>query len=162
MIQFPIQSYKDNVIYTHEMDAWSYYRLHENTVGVNDQEAENNLVNSLQRLAWQLAAFEEIDYKIVPIPVDIDKRMDSLQGQYEGKYAETGMYYAERAKEILREEAKNIVEYKFFVGVKLKRREFDENILHTFSSSFKSMNRYLQNLAGFGGQSIDELTVRYI
>lgn len=160
MIQFPIQSFKDNVIYTHDMEAWSYYRLHENTVGVNEQEAENHLVNRLQRLAWQFSAFEEIDYKIVPIPVDIDKRMDSLQAQYEGQYADTGMYYAERAKEILREEAKHVVEYKFFVGVKLKRQELDENLMHSFSSSFKSMNRYLQKLAGFGGQSIDDLTVR--
>lgn len=159
MIQFPIQSYKENVIYTHEMEAWSYYRLHENTVGVNEQEAENNLVNRLQRLAWQFAAFEEIDYKIVPVPVDIDKRMNSLQGQYEGKYAETGNYYAERAKEILREEARNVVEYKFFVGVKLKRRELDDTIIRTFSTSFKSMNRYLQKLAGFGGHEVDELTV---
>ncbi|PLR65550.1 ATP-binding protein [Bacillus sp. UMB0893] len=160
MIQFPIQSFKDNVIYTHDMEAWSYYRLHENTVGVNEQEAENHLVNRLQRLAWQFSAFEEVDYKIVPIPVDIDKRMDSLQAQYEGQYADTGMYYAERAKEILREEAKHVVEYKFFVGVKLKRQELDENLMHSFSSSFKSMNRYLQKLAGFGGQSIDDLTVR--
>lgn len=158
MIQFPIHSYKDNVIYTHEMEAWSYYRVHENTVGVNEQEAENHLVNRLQRLAWQMAAFEEIDYKIVPIPVDIDKRMESLQQQYEGKYAETGKYYAERAKEILREEARNVVEYKFFVGVKLKKRELDESIIRTFTSSFKSMNRYLQKLAGFGGHEVDDLT----
>ncbi|MEV5116522.1 hypothetical protein [Peribacillus frigoritolerans] len=98
MIQFPIHSYKNNVIYTHEMQAWAYYRVHVNTVGVNEQEAENNLVDLLQRLAWQMAAFEEIDYKIVLIPVDIDKRMESLQQQYEGRYAETGKYYAERAK----------------------------------------------------------------
>src|SRR5437763_17126690 len=109
------------------MEAWSYYRLHENTVGINEQQAENHLVNRLQRLAWQFAAFEEIDYKIIPIPVDIDKRMDSLQQQYEGNYAEIGRYYAERAKEILREESKNVMDYKFFVGVKLKRRELDES-----------------------------------
>ncbi|MBT2729613.1 ATP-binding protein [Bacillus sp. ISL-75] len=159
MLQFPIQSYKENVVYTHEMEAWSYYRLHENTVGVNDQEAESHLVNRLQRLAWQLAAFEEIDYKIIPIPVDIDKRMNSLQQQYEGNYAEIGTYYAERTKEILREEVKNVVEYKFFVGVKLKRRELDESIIRAFSFSFKSMNRYLQKLAGFGGHDVDDLTV---
>ncbi|MBN8194188.1 ATP-binding protein [Bacillus sp. NTK074B] len=159
MIQFPIQSYKENVIYTHENEAWAYYRLHESTVGVNDQEAENHLVNRLQRMAWQFAAFEEIDYKIIPIPVDIDKRMSSLQGQYEGKYAETGRYYAERAKDILREEVKNAVEYKFFVGVKLKKRELDDNLISTFSSSFKSMNRYLQKLAGFGGDEVDDVTV---
>ncbi|KKI92175.1 hypothetical protein WQ54_10805 [Bacillus sp. SA1-12] len=158
MIQFPIQSFKENVIYTHDHEAWSYYRLQENTVGVNEQEAENNLVNSLQRLAWQLSTFEEIDYKIVPIPVDIDKRMDSLQEQYEGKYAEIGRYYTERAKEILREEAENVVEYKFFIGVKLRRRELNENIINTFSSSFKSMNRYLQKLAGFNSHDVDELT----
>jgi hypothetical protein len=159
MIQFPIQSYKENVIYTHENDAWAYYRLHESTVGVNEQEAENHLVNLLQRMAWQFAVFEEIDYKIVPIPVDIDKRMESLQGQYEGNYAETGRYYAERSKDILREEVKNAVEYKFFVGVKLKRRELDDNLISTFSSSFKSMNRYLQKLAGFGGNEVDDVTV---
>ncbi|RZT15573.1 ATP-binding protein [Fictibacillus sp. BK138] len=159
MIQFPIQSYQDNVIYTHDMEAWAYYRLHENTVGVNEQEAENNLVSRLQRLAWQLSAFEEIDYKIVPIPVDIDKRMERLKAQYEGNYAETGRYYAERAKEILREEAKNVVEYKFFIGVKLKRQELDDNLISTFSSSFKSMNRYLQKLAGFGGHEVDHLIV---
>ena len=84
--------------------------------------------------------------------------MDSLQQQYEGKYAEIGKYYAERAKEILREEAKNVVEYKFFVGIKLKKRELDENILSTFSSSFKSLNRYLQKLAGFAGHEVDDLT----
>jgi len=158
MLQFPIQSYKDNVIFTHDHEAWAYYRLQVNTVGVNEQEAENHLVNSLQRLAWQLSSFEEIDYKIVPIPVDIDKRMDSLQEQYEGNYAEIGRYYAGRAKEILSEEAESVVEYKFFIGVKLKRRELDENIISTFSSSFKSMNRYLQKIAGFGGKEIDELT----
>ncbi|PET74958.1 hypothetical protein CN514_05025 [Bacillus sp. AFS001701] len=159
MIQFPIQSYKENVIYTHEMEAWAYYRLHENTVGVNEEEAENHLVNRLQRLAWQFAAFEEIDYKIIPIPIDIDKRLGSLEQQYEGNYAEIGKYYAERAKDILREEAKHVVEYKFFVGVKLKRRELDESLIRTFSNSFKSMNRYLQKLAGFGGQEVDEGTV---
>jgi AAA-like domain len=160
LLQFPIQSYKENVIYTHEMEAWSYYRLQENTVGVNEQEAENHLVNRLKRLAWQLSAFQEIDYKIIPIPVDIDKRMDHLQDQYEGNYAEIGKVYAERAKDILREEAKHVVDYKFFVGVKLKRREPDENLIGTFSSSLKSMNRYLQKLAGFGGQRINDGTVR--
>ncbi|PEL13867.1 ATP-binding protein [Bacillus sp. AFS017336] len=159
MIQFPIQSYKENVIYTHEMEAWSYYRLHENTVGVNEEEAENHLVNRLQRLAWQFAAFEEIDYKIIPIPIDIDKRLNRLEQQYEGNYAEIGKYYANRAKDILREEAKHVVEYKFFVGVKLKRRDLDESLIHTFSSSFKSMNRYLQKLAGFGGQEVDDGTI---
>ncbi|MFF3024457.1 ATP-binding protein [Gottfriedia sp. NPDC057948] len=159
MLQFPIHSYKENVIYTHEMEAWSYYRLHENTVGVNEEEAENHLVNRLQRLAWQLAAFEEVDYKIIPIPIDIDKRLDHLKKQYEGNYAEIGKYYANRAKDILREEAKHVVEYKFFVGVKLKRRELDEGLIHTFSSSFKSMNRYLQKLAGIAGREVDENTV---
>lgn len=129
-----------------------------NTVGINEEEAENALVNSLQELAWQLAPFKEIDYKIIPVPVDIEKRMDSLQNQYEGNYAKIGRYYAERAKEILREEAKNAVEYKFFIGVKLKQRELDENILETVVSSFKSMNRYIQKLAGFNGHEVDELT----
>ncbi|MBT2688356.1 ATP-binding protein [Bacillus sp. ISL-47] len=160
MLQFPIHSYKDNVVYTHDSEAWSYYRLHENTVGINEQEAEDNLVNRLQRLAWQLASFEEIDYKILPIPVDIDKRMDSLKEQYEGKYADIGHYYAERAAEILREEAKHVVEYKFFVGIKLKKRETEENLIDAFSSSFKSMNRYLQKLAGFRESEVDDLTSR--
>ncbi len=159
MLQFPIHSYQENVIYTHDTEAWAYYRLQENTVGINQQEAENNLVNRLQRLAWQLATFEEIDYKIVPIPVDIDQRMDRLQEQYEGNYAEIGHYYAERAKEILRDEAENVVDYKFFIGVKLKRRELDESLIHTVSSSFKSMNRYLQKLAGFKGHEVDDVTV---
>ena len=158
MLQFPIQSYQDNVIYTHDSEAWSYYRLQESTVGINEQEAENNLVNRLQRLATQLTVFEEVDYKIVPVPVNIDQRMRHLQSKYHGQYAEAGKYYAERAREILREEAQNIVEYRFFIGVKLKRREIDEKLITSFSSSFKSMNRYLQKLAGFEGQGVDELT----
>ena len=160
MLQFPIQSYKENVIYTQDGEAFGYYKVLENTVGINEQEAENTLVHHLQRLAWQLAPFGEIDYKIVPVPVDIDKRMDRLQKQYEGRYAEIGKYYAERAKEILREEAKHVVEYKFFVGVKLKRQELDENILGTFVSSVKSMNRYIQKLGGFKEHAVDDLTAR--
>jgi hypothetical protein len=159
-LQFPIQSYKDNILYTHDMEAWSYYRLHENTVGINDQEAENQLVNRLERLAWQMAAFEEVHYKILPVPVDIDQRMENLKNQYEGQYAEIGSYYADRAKEILREEAQHVVEYKFFVGIKLKRRDPDESLMGSFSSSFKSMNIYLQRLAGFKANSVDDLTVR--
>ncbi|MGG1400261.1 ATP-binding protein [Bacillus salipaludis] len=160
MLQFPIQSYKENVIYTQDGEAFGYYKVLENTVGINEQEAENTLVHHLQRLAWQLAPFGEIDYKIVPVPVDIDKRMDRLQKQYEGRYAEIGKYYAERAKEILREEAKHVVEYKFFVGVKLKRQELGENILGTFVSSVKSMNRYIQKLGGFKEHAVDDLTAR--
>ncbi|HEO2443890.1 TPA: ATP-binding protein [Streptococcus agalactiae] len=158
MLQFPIQSFKGNVVYTPDGGAFSYYKVKSNTVGINEEEAENGLVNSLQELAWQLAPFEEIDYKIIPVPVDIDKRMDRLMKQYKGRYAEIGRYYAERAKEILREEAENAVEYKFFVGVKLKQQELNENVFETITSSFKSMNRYLQKLAGFNDREVDELT----
>ncbi|MEW9673514.1 ATP-binding protein [Ammoniphilus sp. 3BR4] len=161
MLQFPIQSYKGNVIYTPEDEAWGVYRVFENTVGVNEREAENTHVYRLEKLAWQLSSFEEIDYKIIPVPLDIDKRMEKLKAQYEGNYADIGRYYADRAKEILAEEAKDVVEYKFFVGIKLKRREMnDEPILSSLVTSFKSMNRYVQRVAGFGGHEVDELTER--
>lgn len=160
MLQFPINAYKANVIYTKGEEAWAYFRVKENTLGVNEAEAENSLVNSLENLAWQLSGFEEIDYKILPVPINIDKRMDKLQGQYEGDYADIGEHYAERTKEILREEAKDVVEYKFFVGVKLKRREVeDDSLLGNMKTSFKSMNRYVQRMAGFNHE-IDNLTER--
>ncbi|WP_445491558.1 ATP-binding protein [Niallia sp. 03133] len=160
MIQFPISFYQNNVVYTKDGEAWAYYRIHEHTVGVNEEEAENTMVHALQRLASQLVPFEEVDYKILPVPVDIEKRMHILSEQYDGKYEGIGSYYAERAKEILCEEAENLVEYKFFVAVKLKRQEPEENLLSTFSSSLKSMNRYLQKLSGFTGSGVDDYTVK--
>lgn len=78
--------------------------------------------------------------------------MDSLQEQYEEKYAEIGRYHDGRAKEILREEAENVVEYKFFIGVKLMKISLARSLL-----LFKSMNRYLQKLADLGGNAVDGL-----
>ena len=152
MLQFPIHRIENNLVITKSEDIWSYYRVFENTVGINEQEALENLVYRLEKLAWQLSGFLEIDYKILPVPVDIEARISKLQKQYEGKYASVGSYYSERLKDILIEEAKDTVEYKFFIGIKLERNENDvNNILGTTIRSLKGLNRYVQRLSGYNG-----------
>jgi AAA-like domain len=160
MIQFPISHIKKNMVMTKDDEVWAYYRIQENTVGINEDEALENFLYRLEKLSWQLSAFQEIDYKILPVPIDIHERMERLKGQYEGRYEEIGRYYADRTADILSEQAKNSVEYKFFVGIKLEKKEFDnEGVISSVMTSLKSMNRYVQRMAGVDGKGIDELTL---
>jgi hypothetical protein len=143
---------KGNVVYTWEEEAWAYFRIQEHTVGVHHEEAENELVHRLERLAWQFGVFQEIDVKVIPVPVDIRVRMQELAQQYQGLYEEIGCYYADRTKAILEEEARNLVEYKFFVGIQLRQRDTGDNMVQAFTHSFKSINHFIGKLAGFREQ----------
>lgn len=161
MIELPIRDYKDNVVYAKRNGvAWAYYRVMESAVGLNENEAEDKLVHRLNRLAVQLSDYEEIDYRVIPVPIDIDRRMDELKKQFEGVYADIGHYYADRSKEILKEEAAEAVDYKFFVGVKLKRRDSEESMMGQVASSFKGLNRAIKKLAGAESQQIEDEIVK--
>lgn len=163
MIDYPIKAIKDNVFYTKSNEAWSYYKVKGNSLGVNDHEQEDRLIYKLNKLAWQLASFGEIDYKIIPVPLDISKKIDDVSNQYEGQYAEIGRHYAEKAKAILNDEVKNAVEYNFFIGVKLKEENSDENsLLKDVKGTFKGINRTIRHLTGADSElDIEGLEKKY-
>lgn len=151
MIKFPIEDINENIYYTHDNKALAYYRIGENSIGINDKEQEDKLIYNLNKLSWQLSSFEEIDYKIIPFPVDFSKKIDDVSRRYEGQYAEIGRYYANRAKDILADEVKEAVEYKFFIGVKLKEgNSSDEGPLQGVVKAFKGINQTVKQLTGAG------------
>ncbi|WMX58979.1 ATP-binding protein [Peribacillus sp. R9-11] len=151
MIKFPIEHMKANIFFTKDNNAWAYYKIGENSIGINDREQEDKLIHSLNKLSWQLSSFEEIDYKIIPFPIDISKKIDDISGRYEGQYAEIGRYYANRAKDILADEVKDAVEYKFFIGVKLKEENLsDEGPMQEVFKAFKGINQTIKHLTGAG------------
>lgn len=159
MIEYPIKDIKGNVYYGRNGEAWAYYRIMENTIGVNNREQEDQLTHVLNKLSWQLASFGDIDYKVIPIEKDIEKKIDETAAQYEGPYKEAGLYYAERAKEILKDEVKDPVDYKFFIGVKLKKDDYDDsNLWNDVKSSFKGLNQTIRSLAGYSVDKVDERT----
>ncbi|PKF85657.1 hypothetical protein CW306_26685 [Bacillus sp. BA3] len=150
MIKFPTEDIKDNVFYTNN-SPWAYYKIGENSIGINDKEQEDKLIYNLNKLSWQLSSFEEIDYKIIPFPVDFSKKIDDVSRRYEGQYAEIGRYYANRAKDILADEVKEAVEYKFFIGVKLKEgNSSDEGPMQGVIKAFKGINQTVKQLTGAG------------
>lgn len=156
MNEYPIKAFKENVIYTKNNEAWAYYKINANTAGLNNVEKLSQLKYNLNKMVWQLQAFKEIDYKIIPVPLNVSKIIDSISAQYEGQYAEIGKHYAARAKDILLEEVGNAVEYKFYIGVKLKEVDPDEGkFFGDIAKSFRGINRTIKLLTGVKGNSID-------
>jgi hypothetical protein len=161
MIENPILTFQDHVIYDKNGGACAYYRITENTIGLNSLSQENELRSRIAQLTKSLSPYGEVHYMVLPVALDIEKRTEELKKQFAGKYQEIGYYYADRAKEVLKEEAKDVVEYKFFIGVKLKRQQAeDNNLFKAFTSSFKDFTKNLQKLAGVLGNGVDDEYIR--
>ena len=106
--------------------------------------------------------FKEVDYKIIPFPVNISKIIDKTAELYEGQYKEIGRYYAERAKKILNDEIGNLVEYKFFIGVKLRETDDDEKTLFSdIQNAVKNIHLTIQQISGFKKGVEEEIISRF-
>jgi hypothetical protein len=124
--QYPVKDFDNNVIYTKDKGAIAWYRINGRTAGLNNTVNIAELKRSLIKLANQLKKFGEIDYKVLPVQVDASKIIDSTISQYKGKHAETGRYYAQRAKAILSEEIGSLIQHHFFIGVHLNDNDKED------------------------------------
>lgn len=125
--QYPVKDILKNVIYTKDKGAIGWYKINGRTSGLNNTNNIEELKQSLVKISNQLKKFGEVDYKIIPIPVPIEKIIDSNTSLYKGQHAKAGRYYASRAKKILREEVGNLIQYHFFIAVHLKEKSKDDD-----------------------------------
>lgn len=157
MLEYPVKDIRGNMLFMKKGAAWAYYLIKEKSVGLFNQEQEDHMVFLLNKLAWQLKEYGEIDYKVIPVEMDISRKLDETASQYSGIYKEDGIYYAERAKEILKDEVKEAVEYRFFIGVPLRKSNIDEGVLPKIKDSFQELGGQIKKLAGYQINKVDDL-----
>lgn len=142
--QYPVKDFHKNVIYTKDKGAVAWYKINGRTAGLNNTVNIAELKQSLTKVSNELTKFGEVDYKIIPIPVDVGTIIDTTASQYKGQHATTGRYYAERAKKILREEVGNLIQYHFFIGIHLNEAN-DEDDEGRFLSDIKKASKVVAN-----------------
>ncbi|MGA8943520.1 MAG: ATP-binding protein [Thermoactinomyces sp.] len=152
-IPFPVKYFEDNLVFAQDGAVYAYYELQTFNYDYRSMDDQLSLHANLEAFYWNIHA--ETHALVVPEYQSLEEQRQAMEAGLCDDLKETGQEHIRRAIEHLR--GKEVHQYRFFMGVKLKPTSVKGlSFLNEISYIWKDFKRYLSNQAGTDAPEIFE------
>jgi len=145
-LQYPIKSYRNNLILSRNGDIWAYYYVRPKNINLQDrdkvEEFKRDFSYTLQELSKRYQGF---DLSVYPFEVNLTQQFNELATDFNQAHKDVAKYYAAKTVSILKRRNGNITHPRFVLGVKLKKHNEVSSRVMAFKESGKNVTDTIIN-----------------
>ncbi|MHC5217950.1 ATP-binding protein [Enterococcus sp. LJL128] len=148
-LKFPLNSVKDNMMYTNDNEIWAYYRIRSTSIPPTADRKKAEIKRKFTHLVNELKECGGIDIFMVPRDMTLEERFSELAKSFSPDVKETAEYYAGKTVELLKKEMGMIYTYDWVIGVPLKSAFEVDSFKEGMKRAYENFRKNALNLAGY-------------
>lgn len=152
----PFEKIYQNLLFTKTGGAWAYYKIEPRNINRGNKQELMQYKEVFRRTLNRLSAFKDVHLAMIPREIDLNYRFREVETSYDEKNRLLGIYYHNRAQDVLESELGAITEPTVYLGIPIKNglTAKEDKILHKISKQF---NQTILNLFGIIDISQEQL-----
>ncbi|AFU17995.1 putative ATP/GTP-binding protein (plasmid) [Bacillus thuringiensis MC28] len=152
-VEFPVKYFHNNLIFNQDGSCWAYYEAYGIPYEFRGDDDKNTLFMRQLGLFWNFD--EEKHLLMIPVYQNFQEKADEFKGTISGELKELAIYHTDDVvHELERKFGKNAVEYRYFIGVKLKVRHIQEGLKEMLYTAFHTFKNTAEQFGLLGDTKI--------
>lgn len=152
-VEFPVKYFHDNLIFNQDGSCWAYYEAYGIPYEFKGDDDKNTLFMRQLGLFWNYE--EEKHLLMIPVYQNFKEKADEFKETVSGELKELAIDHTDDViHELERKFGKNAVEYRYFIGVKLKVRHIQEGLKEMLYTAFHTFKNTAEQFGLLGDTKI--------
>lgn len=127
LLKTPLRKISNNLLLTKTGDVWAFYRIAPININSGDSQKKEEYKRQFRYFVEQLEKYQDIHLEMLPRQMELEKRNQELEKDFDKSTAKIGHYYNKETARILTRELHQITRDAFYLGVKLKTNIFEQD-----------------------------------